>query len=308
MPSTTVFSASARRSAFQSKLWREHGVWYLFLAPALLFYGLFVVYPFTQSVYLSLTSWNGADPIKPFVGLGNYLRLVQDELLWLALSHNVIWMVFGTAISISLGLLLAVLMWDRPAGNTLFRTFFFMPQVLAPIIVGIIWSWIFAPRFGLLNRVLDAVGLDSLSRGWLGDPTLALYAVLGTWIWTFVGFHFVVLQAGLQNVDRALIDAALIDGANVRQRFWHVTIPQLRPVLTLVTVIALIEAFKVFDLVFAMTGGGPANRTELIATYTYDKAFIEGDVGYGAALSMVLTLITLTTAVVVTRLRERNDQ
>lgn len=283
----------------------RHGLWYAFLAPAFLLYALFVLYPFSQSVYLSLTSWNGADPVKPFVGLANYARMLDDGLLWQALGNNLVWMVLGTAGSVAGGLVLALLLWSRPFGFTALRTVFFMPQVLAPVVVGIIWTWILAPRYGLLNRLLGELGLGWLARGWLGDPDVALLAVITAWLWAYVGFHFVILEAGLQGVDRDLLDAAKADGANGAQRFWHVTIPQLRPVLTLVIVLALIATFKVFDIVFVMTGGGPANSTELIATYTYEKAFIEGDLGYGAALSMVLTVITLTTAVVVTRLRER---
>jgi ABC-type sugar transport system permease subunit len=182
-----------------------------------------------------------------------------------------------------------------------------MPQVLSPVIIAIVWGWIYNPIFGILNRLLDAVGLDQLSRGWLGDPQTALYAVLAAAIWAEIGFVFVIFLAGLQNVSRDLLDAATIDGANAWQRFWHVTVPQLANVVTVVTALLLIGGFNVFDIVFVMTGGGPANATELIATYTYKEAFTQNRIGYGASLSLVMTAFSLIASVTFIWFRERRE-
>jgi raffinose/stachyose/melibiose transport system permease protein len=281
------------------------GFW--FTLPALILYVIFFVGPFLNSIYLSLTDWDGVRPFN-FIGLENYQRLLNDPLMWKALGNNVIWVLFGTAAPIAIGLILAVLLWARTRGQLFFRTIYFMPVVMSPVVVGIIWGWIYNPLIGILNRALTSVGLGELAKGWLGDPSVALYAVLVAAIWGHLGFVIVILFAGLQKVDVDLIDAAKIDGANAVQRFFNVIIPQLRHVLTMVTVHTIIGGFNVFDLVFIMTGGGPANATEVLGTYTYKKGFVESDVGYGSALSMVMTALALVAAIIFMRLREREEE
>ena len=298
---------SSERSNVLSKHRQKYGMGYLFLLPALILYALFMLYPFVESIYLSLTDWNGVNPDKHFIGLRNYVEMLGDSLVWTSLGHNLIWVVIGTIAPIALGLFLAVLVSSKPRGFTLFRTVYFLPHILSPVIIGIIWGWIYNPLFGLLNTVLGAIGLSSLQRGWLGEPELALYAVLAAAIWATVGFTFVIFLAGLQNVSVDLLEAAQLDGANAWQRFWNVTVPQLANVLTVVTTLILIGGFNVFDIVFIMTGGGPANSTELIATYTYKEAFTQNRVGYGAALAMLMTVISLVTAIVFIRIREREE-
>lgn len=299
--------AEAPRAGRSRRRWSRHRAGILFVLPALLLYALFVIYPFVQSLYLSLTSWDGVSRTKPFVGLQNYRELIRDDLLWRSLGHNLIWVVVGTVAPMVIGLFLAVLLWGRPRGFTLFRTVYFMPQVLSPVIIAIVWGWIYNPIFGILNVGLDRVGLESVSRGWIGDPDVALYAVLAAAIWAETGFVFVIFLAGLQNVSRDLIDAATIDGANAWQRFWNVMVPQLANVLTVVTALLLVGGFSVFDLVFVMTGGGPNNATELIATYTYKEAFTQNRVGYASSLSLVITVLSLIASVTFIRLRERGD-
>ncbi len=287
--------------------WARYRAGYLFVLPAFLLYAVFLVYPFAQSIYLTFVEWNGADPIKRWVGLANYRRLVDDDLFWRSLWHNVIWVIIGTAAPMVIGLLLAVLLWRRPRGFTLFRTVYFMPQVLSSVVVALVWQWIYNPIFGILNKGLEAVNLDSLTRGWLGDPGTALYAVLGAAIWAEVGFAFVVFLAGLQNVSRDLLEAATIDGANAWQRFRNVTVPQLANVINVILALELIGGFAVFDIILVMTGGGPNNATEVIATYTYFEAFTQNRVGYAATLSLVMTTITLVASIVFLRLRERGE-
>lgn len=279
---------------------------YLFILPALILYGLFFLYPFVQSIYISMTSWNGVDPVKTFVGAQNYLQMLKDGMMWNALQHNLIWVILGTVAPITIGLLLAVLLsHSKTTGRTVFRTIFFMPVMLSPVIVAIIWGWVYNPIFGMLNRVLEILGFGALSRGWLGDPHLALYMVLIAAIWSYFGFCLVVIMAGMQNIDTELYDAASIDGANSWQRFINVTIPQLGNVLTMIVAYTMIGGFNVFDIVYVMTGGGPANSTELIATYMYKQSFQLNSVGYGATLSMVMTLLSLAATYGFLKLREK---
>lgn len=279
---------------------------YAFIAPAFLLYAIFFIYPFIVSIYYSFTRWSGAGP-KEFVGFANYQRLVSDTLLWQALSHNLIWVIVGTIVPIAIALLLGALMWRGARGMLVFRTIYFVPVVLAEVVVAIIWNWIYHPLFGALNRILSAIGLDNLTRGWLGDPDTALMAVLVTAIWTYFGFAFVIIMAGLQDVNIDLVEAAMIDGANGWQRFVYVVIPELRHVLTMITAYTLIGGFNVFVIVFIMTQGGPGTATQVIGTYTYRKAFQESDIGYGATLSLVMTTISLIASYLFIRLRERSE-
>lgn len=268
----TAGSAPVRRQQSRStpaQFWHTYHAGILFLLPAIVLYIVFMVYPFFQSIYLSMTSWDGAQQVKQFVGLDNYVTLVQDPVVWTSLQHNVTWVVIGTIVPIVIGLFLAVLVSHRPRGFLLFRTIYFMPQVLPSVIIAIIWGWVYNPFFGILNQALTTVGLSGLTRSWLGDPSVALYAVLGTAVWGGIGFVFVVVLAGLQNVSVDLLDAATVDGANAWQRFWYVTLPELSHVLTMLIVLSLIGGFSAFDTVFILTQGGPNNATQLIATYAY---------------------------------------
>ncbi len=286
----------------------RNGTAYAFVAPAFALFAVFFLVPFIQSILLSFTDWDGVQQVRTSVGAANYLRLAQDPLMWRSLLHNLVWVVIGTCAPVLIGLLLAVLVWSGTTrGRTLFRTAYFMPVVLSPVVVGIIWGWIYSPLFGILNRGLVAIGLGSLARGWLGDPSWALFAVLAAAIWNYFGFCFVILLAGLQNADLELYDAAKLDGAGAWRQLVDVTIPQLQSVLTMVIVYTLIGGFNVFDIVFVMTGGGPANMTELIATYTYKKSFVENQVGYGAALTMVMTALSLAASWIFLSLRERKE-
>jgi raffinose/stachyose/melibiose transport system permease protein len=290
--------ARPARSRLEAR--QRAGFW--FVLPALVVYILFFGLPFAATIWLSFTSWNGTG-VPDFNGLTNWTRLVADGAMWAALGNNMIWVVVGTAVPIFVGLILSVMLWTDARGSIVYRTAFFLPVVLSPVVIGIIWMWIYNPLFGLLNTALRGVGLGSLAVGWLGEPETALYAVLVTAIWSYVGFCVVVLFAGLQKVDPELVAAARIDGANAQQRFRHVIVPQIRPVLTMVIVYTVIGGFNVFDVVWVMTQGGPNNATEVIATYTYEVAFRANDYGYGATLSMIMSLIALLAAWVAMRMR-----
>ena len=287
--------------------WQRHLIPLLFVLPAFLLYGFFVLWPFFNTIYYSLTDWDGAQPIKNFVGLANYRTMWNDSLMWLSLRHNLIWIALGTLTPVVIGLILANLIWSGVKGRIVFRTIFFMPVVMASVVVGIIWHWIYHPLFGPINVVLRSVGLDEIARGWLGDYDLAIYALLLAGLWAYFGFCFVILLAALQGIDMELHDAAKIDGAGSLKRFFHVTIPQLAPVLTMLTAFTLIGGFNVFDIIYITTRGGPANATEVLATYTYRQAFTLNEAGYGAALTMVITVLSLGASYVFITLRERGN-
>jgi raffinose/stachyose/melibiose transport system permease protein len=279
----------------------------LFISPALALYLVFMLYPFINTIYLSFTNWNGATVSKDFVGLSNYAKMVGDAAVLKAFSNNVIWVIIGTISPVVIGLFLALILWSGARGSLIFRTVYFLPFILPLVVVALVWQWIFHPLFGPLNKVLDSVGLEQLSRGWLGDPNTALYAVLISAIPGAAGLVVVILFAALQNVDVSQVEAAKIDGANWFQRAWYVVIPQLAPVITMVTAITLIGGFAVFDNVFVMTGGGPGHASEVLGTYTYQVAFQQNQAGYGSALAVLITALSLVSAIVFVRVRERQS-
>jgi ABC-type sugar transport system permease subunit len=293
------FSTSARAL-------RQHRTAFFFLLPTLLIYGAFMVYPFFGSIQLSFTNWNGVDAVREWVGFDNYvLALTADPVMQQALWHNVIWILAVITVPLVLGLLVATLLWDGAKGQTLFRTTFFMPYVLPSVAIGIIFGLIYNPIFGALNGFLRAVGLGALAGGWLAEPNRALPSLIAVEVWASFGFNATVFLAALQNIDQDVLDAAKIDGANVWQRFVNVLVPQLGHVITLLVSLALIGGFKVFDLVYIMTGGGPGYHTEVVATHIFQQSFARNMVGYGTALSLILTAIILVASILFIRFRER---
>lgn len=228
---------------------RKNSTGFLFILPALLFYLIFFAQPFVNTIYYSFTDWNGVNPTKEFIGLANYTRMFGDRLLWLSLSHNLIWIVVGTIAPIVIALPLALILSNLNRGRLFFQTGYFMPHILSGVVIAMIWGWIYNPLFGLLNYVLERLGLEALQRPWLGDPNTALLAIIAAAVWAYFGFCLVIFMAGLQNLDVDQIEASRIDGANAVQRFWYVIVPQLRYVLNMVIVYTLIGGFNVFDIV-----------------------------------------------------------
>jgi raffinose/stachyose/melibiose transport system permease protein len=277
----------------------------LFLLPGLLVYAIFMLYPFVNSIWYSLTDWNGATTSQHFVGIQNYIEMFQDSLLWQGLRNNLIWVVLGTISPVVIGLLLAMILWSNTRGSLALRALYFLPFILPTVVVSIVWSWIYHPLYGILPKMFKALGLDMLATGWLGDPSFALIAVLIAAVWATFGFVVMVLYAGLQGVNIELVEAAMLDGANWFQRARYIVIPQIAPVLTMVTAVTLIGGFSVFDFILVMTGGGPGTATEVLGTVTYKQAFGLNRVGYGAAISMLITLLSLVSAVIFVRVRER---
>lgn len=277
----------------------------LLVAPLVVVVGVFLVFPLVNAGYYMFVDFDGIDPTPAWVGLRNFRDLALDSNVLAAFRHNVVWVVIGTVAPLAIGLWLALLVWGIQRGSTLYRLAFFMPYVLPQVAVGIVWGWIYAPTRGWLNRALDAIGLDGWTKGWLGDPDTALYAVLATAIWATFGFVFVIFLSALRNVDMDQVDAALIDGAGAAQRVRYVILPQIMPVFLTVTTITLIGGFSVFDIVFVMTGGGPARASEVLGTYAYSSAFQLNRISYGTTLALVVTVIAIPFAIMLNRLQRR---
>ncbi|MCW2804406.1 MAG: raffinose/stachyose/melibiose transport system permease protein [Propionibacteriaceae bacterium] len=277
----------------------------LLTAPVMIMVVLFFLFPMISALYYSVVDFDGIDPTPEFVGLANFKEMFTDPEVWHALRNNAIWIVIGTAAPLIVGLLMALLIWSVRSGSVLYRLAFFLPYILPGIAIGIVWGWIYDPVSGWMNRVLAGIGLDGLQRGWLGEPNTALYAVLATAIWATCGFVIVIFLSALQNVDSDLVDASRIDGANSARRLWFVILPQIMPVFLMVLTLTLVGGFSVFDIIFIMTGGGPADATNVIGTYAYTQAFQLSRIGYGTTLALLITVLAVPFAIALNRLQRR---
>lgn len=216
---------------------------------------VFFLFPMLSALYFAVVDFDGINPNPEFIGLANVVEMFTDPETWHALGNNVIWIIVGTAAPMIIGLLVSVLIWTTRRGAAIYRLAFFLPYVLPGVAIGIVWIWIYDPVSGWLNTVLNAVRLPGLTRGWLSDPDLALYAVLATAIWAYSGFVIIIFLSALRNVDIELVDASRIDGANAPQRLWFILLPQIMPVFLMVLTLTLVGGFSVFDIIFIMTGG-----------------------------------------------------
>jgi raffinose/stachyose/melibiose transport system permease protein len=271
---------------------------YLFIAPAMFFYLGFLVYPMLISLWTSFLDWDGLAATSTFVGLQNYNDLLfNDEVARTALINNVIWTLGALTIPTTIGLALALALNRRLPGTNAFRTIIYAPAVLPLVATGLIWGWMYNPNFGAINVVLNAVGLGNLAGGWLSSFDMAMPSVFITYVWSSVGFPMILYLAGLQAINAEYYDAARIDGANAVQRFRHVTLPGLAESHVIVLSLAVIGGFKVFDLIYTMTYGGPGRVTQVLGTWMYFQSFQYYHAGYGAAIAWVIAGIILILAI-----------
>jgi raffinose/stachyose/melibiose transport system permease protein len=284
----------------------------LLLGPALLVYLVFAIYPMVDVVGLSFQKWNGLDPAKQFVGVDNYVAIfTKDPVFWGALRNTIIWTIMSVVFPPMIGLLLALGLNQPIFGRNSLRAIYYLPVIIAPIAVATMWRWMYDPFFGLFAQVLTSMGLQGWIQDWLGNKDLALYSAFVAHVWQSVGFSMVLFLAGLQGVNKSLVEAARIDGAGRWNVFRYVTYPALKTTITIVLVLSIISSLKAFDIVYGLTGGGPAQSTQMLALWAFTQSMQIFDFGRGSAISVVLLLITL--AVVLpylrwTQKREETDQ
>jgi len=270
---------------------------FLMAAGPLAFFAIFVLWPLAQSMYYSLTDWNGlSDP--EFIGLDNFSELLSDPNFIRSFENTAIWLIVAVTIPTVLGLLLAVLL-DRPLrGSRLYKSAFYLPITLSLVVVGQVWTWIYQPNWGLINSVLEGLGLDQLTRAWLGDPGTTLIAVILAWCWQQTALALILYLAALTTVPQDLVEAASIDGANARQQFTRIIVPLLRPATVVVITLAVINTLKGFDIVFVLTKGGPFYMSSNLAMYMYEQTFRAYHLGYGAAIATALFGLAIIVVVV----------
>jgi putative chitobiose transport system permease protein len=277
---------------------------YLFLAPALLLIGVFVVYPILSVVYYSFTDYSISTP-PVWIGTENYEKLIGDPTFWLALTHSLVYLVV-TPILIVLAIGLAIIVNRRLRGIHVFRALYYVPAVSGTIAIGISWRWLFDTN-GLVNSVLLSLGFIERPVQWLAEPAAILPIAMLLTIWAGVGYYSVIFLAGLQNINEDLYDAARIDGCSDLQKHRYVSIPGLRPQIVFVAVISSLAALKVFDEIYVLTNrtGGILDSGTTVVFYLWEQAFRLTHAGYASAIAIVLLLLTLVFSIVNVRLLER---
>ncbi|MEV4060634.1 carbohydrate ABC transporter permease [Nonomuraea dietziae] len=277
---------------------------FLYLLPAFAVYAVFLLYPIGRAVHLSLFDWDGLS-LGTWAGLDNYVAIVEDEGLRAAFGHALVLVLFYAVGPLVIGLTLAaILNHAKVRGLGFFRTVVFLPQVVAMVVVAVAWRRVYAPD-GTLNGLLGALGLDSLTRGWLGDHTFALPAVgvVGTWFET--GLVTVLLLAGMSRIPPELYEAARLDGVGALREFFAVTLPSVRGEIAVALTLTVIAALRTFDLVYVTTRGGPGNSTSVPSYEVYHRAFGLGQVGSAAAIGVTLTVVIFAISFVINRVADR---
>ena len=282
---------------------------WLFALPALVVYVVFLVYPSITSLFFSLTDWDGLSPTYNIVGLQNYLDMIKDPVIATALKNNVIWTVVTLTVPLVVGLALAILLNGKVRGKPILRLIFYTPAVLPLVSIASIWGWLYNPQYGAINEFLRLIGLGGLAQPWLGQDSTALAAVMVPAIWVRVGFPMLLYLAALQGISTEMYEAATVDGATRSQQFWHITMPSLRPAHYIVLALSLIDSFKVFDLIYAMTYGGPGTATQVMGTWMYANVFQYYQAGYGTAIAVVVTVIAIVVSIpyVISQTREHSS-
>ncbi len=289
--------------------WSRHQIQvvpWLFLLPALLMFGVYVLGPIVQSIRLSFYDWDGLG-VPKFIGLGNYAELMDDEDFYVALKNNVIWF-FGFLLAIPAGLGLALLLNQKVFGIRLAKSLFFFPFVISQVVIGLVFSWFYDPTNGLLLHVMGFFGMEPIAI--LSDDTLVTYGIIVAGLYPQIAYCMILYLTGLNNLRPDLIEAARLEGAKGWTMLWHIVLPQLRPATFIAVVVTVVGSLRSFDMVSIMTQGGPFGQSRVLAYYMYEKALSEYGyrMGYGTAIATVLFLLMLVYIIFVLRRVYKQEQ
>ena len=283
-----------------NKIYRNKMAIVLFLLPAVLLFVGIIIVPIFMSTYYSLHDWDGMSDMK-FIGLDNYIELFTNKTVNFpqALLNAVIYMLASVLIQLPFSLLLALLLAKGRRGSRTFLSVYFIPVLLSTVVIGQLWLKINNPDYGLINMGLSAAGLDSWTTAWLGNRDTVLIAAFIPTLWQFTGYHMLLMYAGVQGVPNEIKEAALIDGATESQINRKIIIPMIKPVLRVCLIISVTGSLKIFDMIYILTGGGPARATEVPSTLLYSRMFLRNQYGLGSAIAVLLIILCMVLAIVI---------
>lgn len=288
-----------------------HVVPYFFILPSVIVMAAGLVYPVLQAFYLSFYDWKIGTPFDdaPYVGMRHFIRMVGDENVWASIWVTMKFGFWTISIEMFLGVSLALLLEKPIRGASMFRTIFILPLMVSPVVVGLIWRYLFDARIGWINYYLAQVGIEP--QVWLGDPDLAFFAIVFTDIWQWTPFIFIIVIAGLQALPSEVLEASKIDGANWWQHILYVKLPMIRSILLIALLMRLIDVFRALEVMYILTGGGPGRATELLSLHIYNRAFDTQQLGYASAISVLLIVIVFLLSIGILKMgnpmKEKSD-
>lgn len=267
---------------------------YLFILPGLMLLLLFVYYPIFQNLRYSVLDWDLFSGTKKFIGLKNYMKLFQSDSFWVAFKNNLWYIIISLVFQVGFSLILAAILenmkWRKL--SAVYRTTFFMPSLISLTVIGLLFTFVFEPQ-GILNGFLQNIGLESLTRGWLGDEKTAIFTVISVSQWKSIGYTMMLLIVAIQRIPLEIMEAARLDGASRFQTFLHVTVPMIKDTILTVMIITTSGGFLVFNEVYIITNGGPYGSSEVLSTILYKNAFVHGNIGYASTIGNVILVFSM---------------
>jgi raffinose/stachyose/melibiose transport system permease protein len=279
----------------------------LFYLPVLVIYGLFFIFPVLSAFYYSMTDWNGLAKEFNFIGLNNFIKLIKDDTAKQAMINTFKYTTIFTICVNIFGAAMALIFDKKMYSRNLAKSVFFLPNVFNALIIGYVWSYIYSPIGGIVNSFLELIGLENLSKAWLGDMKTVVPAIALAIVWQYTGAHAIMYLAGLQSIPEELYEASYIDGASQLQQFKNITFPLLAPAITINCVWSFIGGLKIFDVIYVMTNGGPADSSQSITTIVYNYAFTSNRFGYATSLGVVLFIIVSLLSTTMTSFLRRRE-
>lgn len=264
-----------------------------FLILPLIVFTVFVIIPVFQAAIFSLYKWKGLGALSNFIGIKNFIDIIKDKIFLRALTNNFLIVIFSLIIELPIALIIALAIGRNFKGSIIFRTIFFLPFILSEIIAGVIWLFIYNPQYGIQNTFISKIVPGFNTFAFVGDPKLVFMSIFIVIIWKYFGFHMIIYIAGLQNIPNELEEAAYIDGVNKWQLNWYIILPLLKPALLISVFFSIIGSFQLFDLVWAISKGGPVHASETMVTYLYNFGFLRFNLGYGSAVAVIIFFICL---------------
>lgn len=274
------------------KKYRKAPICIGFLAPVFILYTIFLFIPLVQTGYYSLTKWNGVTD-KIFIGLGNFKELFGSGDYWMTFQNTIKLVVITLVIQVPVGLLLAYLLYMKTKGMKVFRTIYFLPVVIAPVAISLMFSLFYNSEIGVFNRILEMIGLGRFQTNWLSNIHTLLYAVMAPQVWQYIGLYVTIFLGALQSIPEELVESAEIDGANRIQIFSRIILPEITGFTNICIILCVTGSLKAFEHSWIMTGGGPGVRSAYLGVYMYKTAFVNSDFGLGSAITMTIVLLSL---------------